>query len=975
MTQKDTCTPAAQTGLSRSIAISVLAAFIAAICLLGLSNSAFAADADSAQKDNAATIDAAQNDGAAASDAHDGAAATSVADQGSSPVVQEPSEPAAGANAEPQNAVIVQEPADQGGAEVDTATDATSSPAQTGETAGESVNPVEQTGPEIEESQGPEAGSGDCAGQETDSEDGAVDLDPVPVALDSTPASTQTTAMAASAATPKAATTSTTPKAVSTTSSTAKSTKTTAAKTSAATVASAPKATTAKVTTTAKTTAATAAKPVAKATAKLPAKAVSRIISKVSVGNAVLYGKSAIPKIVVKAGTKVLRMGKDYSVVFKKNKKVGKATVTIVGKNGYKGKKKVAFRVYGKPKFTVGASRMPVNSKSIWTLKNAVVRLVKGKSVKTAGKNVYGIRSGDSKVAVYDMAGKRLKTQAIRVYELPDAVYVRVGSKNSLYLDMGTSKANGAKATAAKKNAKRSQQFRFEKAGSGNYRIKSVATGKYLQPMPGVKAENAPIIQWSKTSSSAQKWRLSVDRANNLTISNTRTGKVLSMSAKKPVAGTPVVQVSTKAKTPKTWDIAALAPKVVGASSMPAYSTTDWKLSRCTAIVTAGAKSLSLVKGHATAKAAGTATVSIYDQVGRLYTKKKVSVHALSGDYFINSSLDVGQVLDVDGWKTEDGGDIILWTSTGYVNQKYRFVYAGGGTYRIKSTYSGNLLRVAGKGAEDPNNIEQHHQSGSANERWRIVVDANELMTFVNAGTGKALDTKGGAKKRGTSIVQSRVTYAGSQKYRAVSLNEKIKANAKYNPIALYACRYAYSQPVYYQNNEANTGTKLYKKVCNAIWPDRDPMSCDRGVGAAVRWSGSDIDIPPACSSQYKYLKKSSNWENLGKWSGNEKDLKPGDILIRTTKTAPGTSYNHVCVYVGQTLAMAAYNTYIKGTDGDKGTPTTASTFVSAHKSAGNKKKAAAACIGNAKYAHADSRMMVFRLKTNQNSLKYSALG
>lgn len=57
-------------------------------------------------------------------------------------------------------------------------------------------------------------------------------------------------------------------------------------------------------------------------------------------------GKKLVQKkLTVKLGGKKLKNGTDYTVTYKNNKKVGKATVTIKGKGNYTGSKKAAFRI------------------------------------------------------------------------------------------------------------------------------------------------------------------------------------------------------------------------------------------------------------------------------------------------------------------------------------------------------------------------------------------------------------------------------------------------------------------------------------------------------------------------------------------------------------------------------------------------------------------------------------------------------
>ena len=55
------------------------------------------------------------------------------------------------------------------------------------------------------------------------------------------------------------------------------------------------------------------------------------------ISNKVYTGKAIKPAPVVKLGGKTLKKGTDYTVSYKNNKKVGKAAVTVKGKNSYEG--------------------------------------------------------------------------------------------------------------------------------------------------------------------------------------------------------------------------------------------------------------------------------------------------------------------------------------------------------------------------------------------------------------------------------------------------------------------------------------------------------------------------------------------------------------------------------------------------------------------------------------------------------------
>lgn len=98
--------------------------------------------------------------------------------------------------------------------------------------------------------------------------------------------------------------------------------------------------------------------------AKLATTDISKKTSKITVSgieNKIYNGKVHTQKsLVVKAGAKTLRLNKDYTVTYSKNKVVGKASVTICGKNAYSGKITKTFTIVKAAKgktYTVGKFR------------------------------------------------------------------------------------------------------------------------------------------------------------------------------------------------------------------------------------------------------------------------------------------------------------------------------------------------------------------------------------------------------------------------------------------------------------------------------------------------------------------------------------------------------------------------------------------------------------------------------------------
>lgn len=115
---------------------------------------------------------------------------------------------------------------------------------------------------------------------------------------------------------------------------------------------------------------------------------------------------------------------------------------------------------------------------------------------------------------------------------------------------------------------------------------------------------------------------------------------------------------------------------------------------------------------------------------------------------------------------------------------------------------------------------------------------------------------------------------------------------------AAAAISYAYETE---EESKGNNGTKLWQTVFQNIFPgDSNYMSCDRTVATALRWSGTDEEIPAGdCPALISYFSSSDKWEKVDlSHNLEEKDLKPGDIIIRSS---------HVVMYVGNELVKQKY--------------------------------------------------------------------
>ncbi len=97
------------------------------------------------------------------------------------------------------------------------------------------------------------------------------------------------------------------------------------------------------------------------------AKATFRILvplfkCKLTVKSQTYTGKALKPAVTVKYGSKTLKKGTDYTVSYKNNKAVGVATVTVKGKGGYTGTKKVTFNILPR---SVAISKLTAGKQSL----------------------------------------------------------------------------------------------------------------------------------------------------------------------------------------------------------------------------------------------------------------------------------------------------------------------------------------------------------------------------------------------------------------------------------------------------------------------------------------------------------------------------------------------------------------------------------------------------------------------------------
>lgn len=230
----------------------------------------------------------------------------------------------------------------------------------------------------------------------------------------------------------------------------------------------------------------------------------------------------------------------------------------------------------------------------------------------------------------------------------------------------------------------------------------------------------------------------------------------------------------------------------------------------------------------------------------------------------------------------------------------------------------------------DPNPAnEWGHQDGRCILEFQWCTGSGYDTLGTNPGNGYFEELSGhrvagwtnrGAAADGSSVIDgaSNSTKTASNKNAADALDACAKrtTTADNSSAATAMASYSYSKRA--TLGEGYRGTELWLKVFHEVFPG-DPWerSCDRGVATALRWSGTDMDVPAgATGAQLSYFENSPKWEKVssnGAAFESSGEVQPGDVFVMN---------GHIKMYIGNEILQQVYDTVIKGTDGDLGAPT-----------------------------------------------------
>jgi O-glycosyl hydrolase len=122
-----------------------------------------------------------------------------------------------------------------------------------------------------------------------------------------------------------------------------------------------------------------------------------------------------------------------------------------------------------------------------------------------------------------------------------------------------------------------------------------------------------------------------------------------------------------------------------------------------------------------------------------------------------------GKVLSVGG----DGSHIVLQTWSNATTQRWRLV-AGGGYQQIVNEGTGMALDVPGFSTTEGTQLIVWSPNGGANQQWTLGTATNGYQTLVNRHSGLLADVSGGASGENTPIIQWPANGGANQQWQLV---------------------------------------------------------------------------------------------------------------------------------------------------------------------------------------------------------------
>lgn len=496
--------------------------------------------------------------------------------------------------------------------------------------------------------------------------------------------------------------------------------------------------------------------------------------AKVSAARQTFNGQTLSPSVTVKLGERTIKSGTDYDVSYSNNQHAGTAEATVTGKGNYTGTASGSFTIspanISEASISVadqnytGSQLTPVptvtlNSKSLESGTDFTTSYSNNVKVGTAnitvnGKGDYtGSATSTFKITRGQVTVKKVKVGEItvKVYSYPDGYsYVDVPNQwlsintstyNNRCVEVASSsKDNNANVQLWDNNGVTGQIWKFVEESEGVYRIKNAYSNKYLGLDSSNKNdEGCNVLQLSSSTGDEQLWRVEVYN-NKLMLINVHSNYVLDCYGGYADNGTNIQVWSRNNGKGQLFELRPETIKTKGTRS-----------------ITVGNVSV---------------TEHVYDNGDRYYEVPE-------GMYVIQSCSGSNQVLDVYGGGKDNGVNVISWVDNNGNGQKWQFVKAGNGIYKIVSVVSGKCLEVAGQDSNtNGGNVQQwDYADGWSNKLWKLWLTKDNKLVFLNTASYRALNITGGTATNGANVTVQDRNRSANQSWTLKRTSKQIDPN------------------------------------------------------------------------------------------------------------------------------------------------------------------------------------------------------
>lgn len=485
------------------------------------------------------------------------------------------------------------------------------------------------------------------------------------------------------------------------------------------------------------------------------------------IGNAYYTGNKVEPEVNLsikdEKGNVALVQGRDYKVIFSNNVNMGKGNATIIGVNAFTGTLNVTFDIIKDE------------------MQNGVYEIVSAKDSNKVIDIEYGSTNKGTNVQLFQWNGT--KAQEYEIIKNQNGYYTIKNVGSGLFLGISNdwlNIGNGNRLVQGIDSNSKSAQFIFKRNDQGQWVISSAWDSRYVVDLEyGLTSNGSPIQIYTSNNTAAQSWRLlkvksKREKMEELAINNKNTlkdGTYYIVSAKNTSY---VIDVVSGSKD----DYANIQLYLDNGTTAQGWKVEHDAKGYITFINVGSNKVIDITYGMARNEQ----NISQYSLNNSL-AQKWIVVNTNNG-YKIMSALDYDYVLDLKYGVVENSSNIDVYTSNDSQAQRWHFVKyetprqkldkmarefnadIDESTYIISCFNKPNYSINVSKGSySNGANILINNQNNMDTSKWILKKDSIGYITFINAGSNKALDVYNAIPNNGVNVWQYEYNDSYAQKW------------------------------------------------------------------------------------------------------------------------------------------------------------------------------------------------------------------